>query len=224
MKLFRITLSVATALLISGSAWAGGPGEIGTYGGIPGVANSPHNLNNAGFATPDTQVCVSCHTPHAANGSNWQFALWNHDTTLQTFIPYETKHEVLGQPTGSSKMCMSCHDGVTAVDAFNGATTGGTSLLTGTLALGTDLSDDHPIGVLYPTSGAYSQDYVAMKSGGLNATGTNGVQLIGGTSGSEIGTGTVECRSCHHSHNNTLGNFLRTSNTGSALCAKCHTK
>ena len=35
---------------------------------------------------------------------------------------------------------------------------------------------------------------------------------------------TVECASCHDAHNNTLGNFLRKANTGSAMCLTCHIK
>ena len=219
LKRLQLALGVVAAVLIAGSAWASAPGSPGDPGG---VAGSPHNLNNSGFATPDSQVCVSCHTPHAANLSNWQGALWNHSTTTQTFTTYTTKQETLGQPTGSSKMCLSCHDGITAVDAFNDTITSGTTAMTGREVLGTDLSNDHPIGVLYPTGGAYNQDYDLMKADGIGTS--KGVQLIGGVSGSEIGTGYVECRSCHHSHNNLLGNFLRTSNTASALCRKCHTK
>ncbi len=219
MRLVTITIGLVFAICSSGIAWASPPGAGGDAGGVSG---SPHNLNNSGFVVPDSQVCLPCHTPHSANIPNAEGALWNHATSTQTFTTYTTKHGTLGQPAGSSLQCLSCHDGVTAVDSFNDTASASPTAMTGRELLGTDLSDDHPIGVLYPTSGAYNQDYDLMKADGIGTS--KGVQLIGGVSGSEIGTGSVECRSCHHSHNNLLGNFLRTPNTASGLCRKCHTK
>ena len=60
-----------------------------------------------------------------------------------------------GQPTGSSKLCLSCHDGTIAAGERSLARpadrdVGGiTTLPPGRSNLGTDLSDDHPISFLY---------------------------------------------------------------------------
>lgn len=76
---------------------------------------------------------------------------------------------------------------------------------------GTDLSNDHPIGVPYR---------------GLTA----GTDYAGGTTTS--GGFEVECASCHDPHgvpsggagSAFIGTFLRIANAESALCLTCHTK
>ena len=96
----------------------------------------------------------------------------------QTYTTYssssldaETIAGQLAQPAGSSKLCLSCHDGTLAISSVNvlgGQTnvsvpmTGlgagdtmppGQGELTGfTRNLGTDLSNDHPISLTYDTT------------------------------------------------------------------------
>ena len=145
------------------------------------VASTPHNLSADGpgtvKATDETQVCVFCHTPHGATGAP-AAPLWNRALASQTYTTYtsssldaETIAGQLAQPAGSSKMCLSCHDGTLAISSVNvlggevnvsvpitGAGPGNTmpageGLLTGfTRNLGTDLSNDHPISMTYDTS------------------------------------------------------------------------
>ena len=64
----------------------------------------------------------------------------------------------VGQPTWTSKLCLSCHDGTIALGSvlsrpspitFAG---GGDRIPPGSTNLGTDLSDDHPISFVYPSS------------------------------------------------------------------------
>jgi predicted CXXCH cytochrome family protein len=111
-------------------------------------------------------------------------------------------------------MCLSCHDGVTAIDSYGG--TAGTVVMTGSAALGTDLSDDHPIGIEYPTS---STEYNEPTTFAPGINGGTGVKLV-----TINGLERVECTSCHHVHNNGLGNFLRVPIQESYLCLQCHIK
>ena len=72
-------------------------------------------------------------------------ALWDPDLSKTAYKVYEstTLQAHVGQPTGSTKLCLSCHDGTLAPGAMG---PGGTPLptaisemLQGNLELGTDL-------------------------------------------------------------------------------------
>jgi len=86
------------------------------------VILTKHNLSMTGPGTIkslfEKRVCIFCHTPHRARGDI--SALWNRDDSLVTYIPYEssTMYAAVGQPTGASKLCLSCHDGTIALGAL----------------------------------------------------------------------------------------------------------
>jgi len=147
--------------------------------------------------------------------------LWNHEVTASTFTAYDTPtmDATAGQPSGTSKLCLSCHDGTVAVDNYGGAT-GGTDLITGNKNLGTDLSGDHPVSFLYDAA-------LATSDGELHDP-TNTNSGLGSTITSDLLVGNkVECSSCHDPHDNVSaanGYLLRESQTGSALCLHCHDK
>ena len=189
------------------------PGDSASYPSVS-IVNTPHNLNNyPGVNIPGNQVCLPCHTPHNALLSGDDNVLWNHAETGETFVMYKS---TAGQPEGPSKMCLSCHDGVTAIDNYGG--TGGTGIvMTGSDALGTDLSNDHPIGIQYPT--ALPAEYRDPNTFAAGIGGGPGVKLV-----SINGLQRVECSSCHNVHNNGLRNFLRVPIQESYLCLQCHIK
>lgn len=189
------------------------PGDSTTYPSVS-IVDTPHNLNNnLGVVIPGNQVCLPCHTPHNALLSGDDNVLWNHAETSQTFVMYKS---TAGQPEGPSKMCLSCHDGVTAIDNYGG--TGGTGIvITGAAALGTDLSNDHPIGIAYPT--ALPAEYRDPNTFAPGIGGGPGVKLA-----TINGLQRVECSSCHNVHNNGLGTFLRVPLQESYLCLQCHIK
>lgn len=189
------------------------PGDPSSYPAV-GIVNTKHNLNNyPGVHIPGNQVCLPCHTPHNALKSGEANVLWNHAETNQTFTMYSS---TAGQPEGPSKMCLSCHDGVTAIDNYGG--NGGTGIvITGPAKLGTDLSNDHPIGIEYPTNlPAQYNDPSTFAAGIGNGPGVQLVQING--------VSRVECTSCHNVHNNGLGNFLRVPVQESYICLQCHIK
>jgi predicted CXXCH cytochrome family protein len=184
------------------------------------IVNTPHNLNNyPGVDIPGNQICLPCHTPHNALLSGDDNVLWNHAETTTIFDMYKS---TAGQPEGPSKLCLSCHDGVTAIDNYGG--NGGTGIkITGKAAIGLNgnLQNDHPIGIIYPT-GLAANEYKdpSTFAPGIGNTPGSGVRLV--TIGTNLNR--VECTSCHHVHNNGLGNFLRAPVQDSYLCLQCHIK
>jgi predicted CXXCH cytochrome family protein len=208
----RLSVVLGVVLLATSAFAQIIPGDPGTYPSVS-VVNTPHNLNNfPGVSIPGNQVCLPCHTPHNALLPGEDNVLWNHAETQETFVMYSSQ---AGQPEGPSKMCLSCHDGVTAIDSYGGNT--GSTVIVGSSALGTDLSDDHPIGIEYPTNLPTEYQDPSTFDPGINLG--PGVQLI-----PINGVDRVECTSCHHVHNNGLGNFLRVPVVESYICLQCHIK
>jgi hypothetical protein len=138
------------------------------------VSATRHNLSVSGSgsvkATSESQICVFCHTPHAANAAA-PGPLWNRTLSSATYTRYTSNSfdseyisgSISAQPGGSSKLCLSCHDGTLAIGQVtngpgsgagsaiamdNSVTTmpGGGATATGfTRNLGNDLTNDHPI-------------------------------------------------------------------------------
>jgi len=181
------------------------------------VENTPHNLTTLdvwSVVVPQNRVCLPCHTVHNAkiDEGGVQQVLWNHEITTQTFQMYTTSAGHRGnQPEGTSKLCLSCHDGATAIDSFGGNEGFFNNILISPdrpSNLGTDLRDDHPIGVEYPPP---------------DVTGYNDKSTFSGVKVVTIdGVDRVECTSCHDPHDNSLGMFLRQTLDGSAICLECH--
>lgn len=182
------------------------------------------------------RVCVVCHTPHNANTDVPGSPLWNHQLTSATFQLYHssTLDAFPGQPTGKSKLCLSCHDGTVAMDSYGGNTSG--TRFTSFGNFGTDLRHNHPISFTYNTALANADGELHDPS--VRLTG------LGGTIEEDLlDNGSLECTSCHDVHvsRNTQGCVgchnvhapggvetktlsLRISNDGSAFCLTCHNK
>ena len=83
---------------------------------------SKHNLSVGGpgeiKAVSESQICIFCHTPHNARRDIPY--LWNRRDQTVSYIPYQssTLFARVGQPTGASKLCLSCHDGTIALGAI----------------------------------------------------------------------------------------------------------
>ena len=177
-----------------------------------------HNLSVSGLgtvrATATTEICIFCHAPHNASPAP---PLWNQGESGVTYTPYSstTMAGSPGAPTGSAKLCLSCHDGTVAIGATLSrgsiAMTGlnAASHLTGAAVLGADLSDDHPISFVPVT----------------------GPQIVNPPTGDPVKLdphGMLQCRSCHDPHQQDLDSvthkFLVKRNAQSALCLTCHQK
>jgi predicted CXXCH cytochrome family protein len=206
-------LSIVVAALLGASAGA-------TYGQqSSSIQNSPHNLSASGpgtiRASAEEQICIFCHTPH--NAAPIQ-PLWNRNVPVTAYTPYSSNSldAKPGQPTGSSKLCLSCHDGTIALGSVLSRNqpiqmVGGiTTLPPGAKSnLGTDLSDDHPISFRYDEALA-AKDPKLKSPHGL----PTGVRL---DRNSEL-----QCTSCHDAHNDQFGKFLVMDNSQSQLCNACH--
>ena len=170
------------------------------------ITGSKHDLSGS----TGGEICVACHTPHNANTTVTDAPLWNHTMTTATYEVYAspTFNGTISQPTGVSKLCLSCHDGTIAPDAFTGHT--GVTSIAAAGNLGTNLKKSHPISFTYDAA-------LATADGELTDPGT----LPAGW----INNSKFECSSCHDVHNKTgIAKMLHATNSGSALCLTCHKK
>lgn len=184
------------------------------------ISLSRHNFSSYGWSRGE--ICLPCHTPHNSNVTVG--FLWNHALTDATYQMHEGTGTAVSDVDSRSRMCLSCHDGTIALDSFGG--TVGTSFVGPRGNIGTDLTNDHPIGsdAVYPLTGT-STGYNP-----TNATGDRvgvGSQVLRLRSWDDNGTirYVVGCSTCHTVHNS--GNYphmLRFSNSSSQLCLTCHIK
>ena len=91
------------------------------------IRSTKHNLSISGpgpiTALSENQICIFCHIPHQqAPAARY---LWNRSDPAYPYIPYfsSTMKADVGQPTGASRMCLSCHDGTIALGMINSSPT-----------------------------------------------------------------------------------------------------
>ncbi|UCF21714.1 MAG: cytochrome c3 family protein [Gemmatimonadota bacterium] len=208
---------LAMVFMATTAALAQGPQEI---------AGSAHDFrteawagNTGTTATANGDLCVVCHTPHNGNTSVLNAPLWNHAVSSGPWDPYvgTDLQATVGDPDGSSVLCLSCHDGSVALDSYGGQT--GSTTMTGAAFVDTDLTNDHPVSFVFNAALAVSDgtlwDPEVTNSG------------LGGTIQDDMldSADKVQCASCHTVHNeSTLDKLLKKSNDGSALCTTCHAK
>jgi predicted CXXCH cytochrome family protein len=182
------------------------------------IITSVHNLSVSGpgsvKATTQTEICIFCHTPHNARADIPY--LWNRSDPAEPYTPYysSTLKAAVGQPTGTSRLCLSCHDGTIAPGAVLSQATAMpfTATLIGRSSnLGTNLADDHPVSFDYNSAASQPNSQLA-SAGSL----TSLVRLDA--------TGQMQCTACHNPHNDQFGKFLVVSNMASGLCITCHSK
>lgn len=192
-----------------------------------GLAGTQHAMG--------TEICVGCHTPHAAVAST-NGPLWNRTQTAPTYVYYTSSTFDMTAPAlalgAQSLACMTCHNGVASTivngpgsgtgDQANYALAGSATNSIGTNSfsnLGNDLTNDHPVGFTYvPGSDLQDNAFPAIDANG-KITGTNMPTFAG----------KIECATCHDVHNQAYAstavevNFLRQTTVGSAMCIACHT-
>ncbi len=204
------------------------------------IAGSAHDFTRPTVNFTGGQICVACHTPHGGNTSVTDAPLWAHTLSATTNYSLYSSGTLnagtLAQPSGVSKLCLSCHDGTVALDSYIGGA-GTFGALTGTKAVGAtaqgSLANDHPIGFTFDTA-------LATADGALHDPATRSVTIGAGGTRSKTGTvaslmlfnGKLECASCHDVHNSFTAAdgvgvgapLLRVSKGSSALCLTCHNK
>lgn len=207
-------------LVIGVLALIGSTGICSTAFGV--ITGSDHDFSAANWSSG--QICLPCHAPH--NGTVIADApLWNHDVSEASYTLYSSATldaDDLSQPAGVSKLCLSCHDGTVAIDAFTGHD--GTIFIgtigTGSGDLGSALNNDHPVSFTYDSA-------LATADGGLwdPSSKSSGITEGGTIDSDMLFAGRMECASCHDVHNkyeNT--SLLLIDNDGSNLCLTCHNK
>ncbi len=181
------------------------------------IINTKHNLSVSGpgtvKATAENEICVFCHTPH---NSKPMSALWNRNNPVGTYTVYNSNTMTappLGQPTGSSLLCLSCHDGTVAlgqvlsrITPISFAST--VNMPAGSSNLTQDLSNDHPISFTYDAA-------LATANGHLKDPATLPSQIT-------LENSKLQCTSCHDPHKNIYTDFLVASTQNSSLCVACH--
>lgn len=247
---------------------------------LAGVADSRHNLgtsntiSGANKFSGTGELCVFCHTPHGGD-TTAPVPLWNRNLGNNTYQTYDqlgtsTLDGAIADVGSISIACLSCHDGTQAIDSvinepgsglvnsgfqngtWSGDNIGSDGRLLGNVItnIGTDLRNDHPIGVQYgggglhtgnPTGPTNDRDFKSPTTMMINSTMFWYVDvdndsdrestdvILYSRPGSDFGNGntlepSVECGSCHDPHTTENPTFLRVSNNGSGLCLACHTK
>ena len=172
------------------------------------------------------EICVYCHTPHGGQTGAplWNRAFGSTAYTMYTSANSATMDMTVGATPGNvSLACLSCHDGTIGLDVItnvpnsSSATSGAVTLASlfttspnSLKVLGTELRNDHPIGVTFSTLDAAFKTQASIVTAGLKFYGAAADQ--------------VECATCHNPHNSTNVPFLRKSNASSGLCLTCHIK
>lgn len=220
--------AIASVFLVIGASFAASlPSSR-----ISDIRNTKHNLSALSSdvsrtvqASDEDEICVFCHTPHGANLAA-PGPLWNRsiapDSTYSTYnsgsLDVTGEGIALDQPSGVSKLCLSCHDGTIAIGAvrvldgawvdggppiaMTGTETDGTMPAGGgattgfTRRIGTDLSNDHPISFTYDST--LASDDGELRDPALEShIGNRGSGVAPHV---PLDNGQVQCSSCHDPH------------------------
>jgi len=211
-----LTFSLTSSVLGFGLRDAGGnpTGNLHDFSSTNG---------NSVSAVSDTRVCVFCHTPHS---SSFESVLWNRGLpdTYGSFPLYggnpggvairddatissNSGYGGADYPNGASRMCLSCHDGATAL---NNVITGGFIAMSyfniddyiaggGNPGLSVDLSVSHPISFQY--DGSLPSDINTFHVGlgdGLGYQATSDPVNV-----PLDPQGRMQCTTCHDPHDDT---------------------
>lgn len=181
------------------------------------IVSTKHNMSVSGpgtiKATTESEICIFCHISHHARVDH---PLWNRADPGLTYTLYgsSTTMANIGQPDGSSILCLSCHDGTIALGSILSQSTpitmagGVTTMPAGVSNLTKDISDDHPFSFPYDASLAAANGQLA-----------NPNSLTGPV---KLENGKLQCTSCHDPHENVTTAFLVATTQSSNLCITCH--
>jgi predicted CXXCH cytochrome family protein len=166
------------------------------------------------LAHSDLFGCDGCHEPHNA-GTLPGVPLWNGNEGTVTFTMYSSatfQGTIDGQPSGDSKLCLSCHDGANPDWS--------PMIVPDQTFEGSELVNTHPISFVYDSA-------LASLDGALKDP--SQASTLGGTITEDLldPESKVQCGSCHDVHVTGVGsNLLRGYDYGPRhgpqLCRMCH--
>ena len=183
-------------------------------------ANNPHEIDTVGKNIND-DICKNCHLSFNGEYSGYLASIYT--PSKEEYLTYlastekfsiddiatagsdlETSDATYTNPLSlsSSKLCMSCHDGVIALGVSH----------QGVLKISLDKS--HPISVDYIEGKSSLRDKNTRIENWDNASFIKDILV----------NDKIECISCHSPHNKTYKNYLRSKNDKSKLCFTCHNK
>jgi hypothetical protein len=178
-----------------------------TAGPFTPYASYTLDSSTTGAPTSVSKACLSCH-----DGTVGVNQMINRPGSGSGSNPADNANQKVGGPNATNNMAL----------------------------LGTDLRDDHPVSMIYAsaksygTGGTLGEDSYGAGFKAAELSGTKPVVLSGSVTlplyGTALANAKVECGSCHDPHearsfaSGSSVAFLRTMNTGSALCLTCHLK
>jgi hypothetical protein len=235
MRTTKLGLAMGFGLLLLGAGAASAFTNT-VASGTPGIKGSYHDLSRESWNTSRHTLCGVCHSMHDTD-VNKLIPLWKHQTSVakDTFTLYTspTLDATMNQPSGVTLACLSCHDGVTAVNSYGGTTNGTAVFITGGPMIGTDLSHNHPVSFDYDVAQA-RDPYLRPSTGSAYPTNNitapeasfTGLTLNKAMLGNNA---RMECSSCHDIHRQRGGSYksgiytVQSSAYGD-LCLMCHIK
>jgi len=142
-------------------------------------------------AHSDLVGCDGCHVPHNAEHMPG-VPLWNGSETTVTFTMYSSatfQGAIDGQPSGASKLCLSCHDGANPNFLW----------MTDSKKFGSgDLSNSHPISFVYDS---------ALSAADRGLKDPSQASTLGRTIAEDLldSESKMQCNSCHDVHTSGVG-------------------
>lgn len=170
------------------------------------LVSSKHDFSGLGISP-----CGYCHSVHHSLGGtgmlNANFGAFPVVTKVYSSVTRQFKPTLVN--SSDAPLCLACHDQMT-INANTNLVEAKTRLDARADApngyINTDLSNDHPVGLIYDA--AASQGRLKSPAKAHVTFGPTRNQMW--------------CSSCHNVHNNQYGNFLVTPNSQSDLCLDCH--
>lgn len=250
-NLFRRQIRILASCFLLTVFWGGNAAGVPLSEPTSSSRINQHNFSKNSKATirssNETQICIFCHTPHGASA---QSTLWNRkapegpnayllNTSSTLAIGNNTKvptadtgyvEDSTIYPNGSTRLCMSCHDGVTAIGTIlNGVINNGDgdAILSAKATKVVDLTTAHPVSFVYKSSG----DSVLAA---INSAKGDTFQYPALATVPLDGEGRMQCTTCHDPHEDTRGTdadqypFWRHVVVGNYVasfddvCAACH--
>jgi predicted CXXCH cytochrome family protein len=166
---------------------------------------------------------------HQLTGNYASYTMYQNGPGAPTKGPHASQAIQNGMtPGGTSLLCLSCHDGSVAINAYGNSSqlpysvSNGGATIDPQYMIGKDnyLGNHHPIGFNYDAVQAVDTEIRSADTAQMGASGPVRNHLYG------PGNTQLECGSCHAVHNkgNTGETLLWRSDTSSRLCLTCHDK
>jgi len=172
--------------------------------------------------------CTVCHNAHTPGIGQ---PLWFHKlSTVASYTVYSTQtmDATPGQPTGTSVLCLSCHDGTVGINQYGWGAVYAPADPTYTVPhpMGSDISTDHPISFAYngglAATDGFLNDPAAIN---LNLTAFNGFVVTGTLEDVLLDAGQMQCATCHDVHNKFSNpHALNIPKAQDQICTTCHAK